>query len=199
MDLVLPESRHAKVVHLSTMATIAMKTWLIHGSLAAAALVSFFGCGNADEEERSYTDTTGAVFVRRCEGGSCGLQPQDAVCGDGAAMMGARWLLACSTHGKAGWNDNCRPVVCSSSSECHYFRGGSTYECLNGLCEDPDWGDEWTKSDVIAYCLRDLPRSEHCTAGFEDSFPMPQAEWISRDCDSDGLNMNCSKLPEECQ
>jgi len=174
-----------------------MKTWLTHGCLAAASLTLVLGCSSNNEEERSFTDTTGAVFVRKCEGDSCDLYPEQAGCGSGATMIGSRWLLVCSEHGRVVWDDNCRPVVCESAADCQFFRGGTGYECVEGLCENPDWDGTWSSSAVTAYCLRDVSRAEYCKDDGGDSVPSPQGDGIARERDL--RSWTCSKLPDECQ
>jgi hypothetical protein len=171
----------------------------------AVALTSA-SCGSGDDAARLVTavvtDSTGVMFVQRCNSHWCSLELVGGDdCGDLAEMMGTRFLLACTGRDGIIYSENCRPLACAEDGDCAQL-AGVAYSCRNRMCEVEPWEYEFAAAsdDLFALCLRETGRGEFCRRSpFDkptDPLNLPVTRLVDEHCEA--TDATCDVIPNEC-
>lgn len=145
-------------------------------------------------------DSTGLKAERVCSSDDCETELAGTTsCGDDVVLLGGEdFLVLCTSVRDAVFNENCRPVVCSSDADCPQPFAKTNYKCIDGLCSEGGSASALTLSEVYALCLRNESREKVCRT----SQDLPQSsivDVILNACPSEnGIPPETCALPEQC-
>jgi hypothetical protein len=150
------------------------------GARTVALTAALFGCG-AGASTGTVRDVSGAEFGWSCDQGCkvtrvADTPPPDACPNPNDAAYSFTWgrfveiCSVCLEHADGVyWSSSagqCRPIGCSVDLDCPTVieTPVSTYECVNGVCENTDTTtyprDQLSRDDVLLLCFADHPRAE---------------------------------------
>lgn len=162
------------------------------------ALFALLGCG--DDATTKVVDSTGLEAQRVCSDDDCETElTAVSSCGDDVVLLGGvDFLVLCTSVRDAVFNENCRPVVCGSDTDCPQPFAKTSYRCVDGLCSEGGSSSPLTLNEVYALCLRDESREKVCRTSQE----VPQSEIVDVILDAcpseNGIPPETCAVPEQC-
>jgi hypothetical protein len=180
-----------------------MRVMLAVGSvIVCAALTACSSPSNPpnDGEPTKLTDSPDEAFAFACSPSGCTISANALLprgCDGWTLFFTGRVMTVCASLGGGTVDGLCRPLTCSTDSDCPIFETGrGAYLCKTGICQD--LSSQVYLDDVVPLCLAGSPRGGGCGDLFASAMADPAVAAATAAATAACGSQTCD-VPSQCQ